>query len=77
MRRERLPGLQGADGIDLGDVHDGAHGLQRRAAALPYLGGGKRAISETPKAPEAQNSPMHNGSFQTKGGKCPISAFFG
>lgn len=43
MRRERLPGLQGADGIDLGDVHDGAHGLQRRAAALPYLGGGEKS----------------------------------
>lgn len=40
VRCERLPGLQGADGIDLGHVHNGAHGLQRRAAALPYLGGG-------------------------------------
>lgn len=31
------PGLQAADGVDLGDVDDGSQGLQSRAAAFPHL----------------------------------------
>lgn len=38
---EPLPGLEGADGIDLGHVDDGAHGLEGSTAALPHLQRGK------------------------------------
>ena len=31
------PRLQGADGVDLCDTHNGSEGLQSRAAAFPHL----------------------------------------
>lgn len=37
MGGNALPSLQGADGVDLCDVHNGAHGFKGGAAAFAYL----------------------------------------
>lgn len=44
MDSDALPRLQGADGVDFCDVHDGTHGFKCGAAAFTHLGREKMGV---------------------------------